>query len=89
MDIMADRIHQPYRAELIPGLEEMLTIKPNRDTLGIVLSGSGPSVLALVRAKPQEIGRQLVLEFSKAGYRSNVRVLKYDSRGVRILGGKS
>ncbi len=89
LDIMADRIHQPYRTELIPGLEEMLTIKPGKDVLGIALSGSGPSVLALVRAKPQEIGKQLVLEFSKAGYRSTVRVLKYESKGVRVLGSKA
>jgi homoserine kinase len=82
--IMSDRIHQPYRAELVPGLEGLLAMKPSKDLLGIALSGSGPSVIALVRGKAQEIGRLMSQEFSKAGYRSTVRHLKSDNRGARI-----
>jgi homoserine kinase len=82
--IMDDRMHQPYRSELVPGLEGLLSMKPSKDLLGIALCGSGPSVIALVRGKAQEIGRLMSQEFSKAGYRSTVRYLKSDNRGARM-----
>lgn len=41
---LQDRLHQPYRAPLIPGFAEMLQLrKPG--LLGCALSGAGPSVL--------------------------------------------
>ena len=47
---MRDKIHQPYRKGLIPGLTEVLdSISPNSHPglLGICLSGAGPTILAL------------------------------------------
>ena len=85
LELMSDRVHQPSRAELVPGLEGLLAMKLNKDLLGIALSGSGPSVIALVRGKAQEIGRLMAQEFTKAGYRSTVRHLKSDNRGARVL----
>jgi homoserine kinase len=39
-----DRLHQPYRYALVPGLEEMVKLRAP-GLLGCVLSGAGPSVL--------------------------------------------
>lgn len=39
-----DRMHQPYRAPLIPGLEEVIKLRAP-GLLGCALSGAGPSVL--------------------------------------------
>ncbi|RUS35501.1 hypothetical protein BC938DRAFT_482258 [Jimgerdemannia flammicorona] len=47
---MQDKVHQPYRKHLIPGLPEILTtITPSKypGLLGICLSGAGPTILAL------------------------------------------
>ena len=41
---LEDRIHQPYRAHLVPGLEELAALKAP-GLLGCVLSGAGPSIL--------------------------------------------
>lgn len=41
---LEDRIHQPYRVKLIPGLEEILQLRAP-GLLGCALSGAGPSVL--------------------------------------------
>jgi homoserine kinase len=41
---LEDRIHQPYRAKLVPGLAEMLALRAP-GLLGCTLSGAGPSVL--------------------------------------------
>lgn len=39
-----DRLHQPYRYSLVPGLEEMVRLRAP-GLLGCALSGAGPSVL--------------------------------------------
>lgn len=41
---LEDRLHQPYRAPVVPGLEEILALRAE-GLLGCVLSGAGPSVL--------------------------------------------
>lgn len=41
---LQDRLHQPYRAPLIPGFSEMLQLRKS-GLLGCALSGAGPSVL--------------------------------------------
>ncbi|MCC7493573.1 MAG: homoserine kinase [Fimbriimonadaceae bacterium] len=45
---MRDRIHQPYRLPLVPGSTAVLDAALAAGALGAVLSGSGPSLLALV-----------------------------------------
>jgi homoserine kinase len=41
---LEDRLHQPYRLKLVPGLEEILQLRAP-GLLGCVLSGAGPSIL--------------------------------------------
>jgi homoserine kinase len=41
---LEDRFHQPYRAELVPGLDDILKLRAP-GLLGCVLSGAGPSIL--------------------------------------------
>jgi homoserine kinase len=66
-----DRLHQPYRAALVPGLDEMLALE-DPAVAGIALSGAGPSVLALVRGEPERIGRRIAAIFARHGIRSEV-----------------
>ena len=44
-----DRLHQPYRASLVPGLADILALR-EPGLLGCVLSGAGPSVLVFFEA---------------------------------------
>ena len=66
-----DRLHQPYRAALVPGLDEMLALA-DPAVVAVALSGAGPSVLALVRADPERIGRAIAAIFARHGVRSTV-----------------
>jgi len=56
---MADRIHQPYRAPLVPGLERVLREAADHGALGAALSGAGPTAIAFV---DDEAGRKAELE---------------------------
>ena len=50
---MQDRLHQPYRAPLVPGMERLLAEATDHGALGIALSGAGPTLLALVDRQEQ------------------------------------
>lgn len=45
-EAMRDRLHQPYRAPLVPGLEDGLRAAERAGALGAALSGAGPGLLA-------------------------------------------
>ncbi len=45
---LCDRVHQPFRAKLVPGLAEVLALR-RPDLFGCVLSGAGPSILVFLR----------------------------------------
>jgi homoserine kinase len=47
---LRDRLHQPYRAALVPGMERILAEAPEHGALGAVLSGAGPTLLVLAEA---------------------------------------
>jgi homoserine kinase len=42
-----DRLHQPYRSQLVPGLERIIAGAEEAGAAGACLSGAGPTVLAL------------------------------------------
>lgn len=50
---LADRLHQPYRAPLIPGMTEILERAGEFGALGAALSGAGPTLIAFVDAAEQ------------------------------------
>ena len=66
-----DRLHQPYRAAMIPGLAEILALD-DPGLVAVALSGAGPSVLALVRDRPDQVGRLIAAVFARHGVRSAV-----------------
>ena len=77
-----DRIHQPYRAPLVPGFQAMLELQlPG--LLAVALSGAGPSVLALVTGDGERIGAALQAEFAREGIESDVYLLAISTRGAR------
>ncbi|HTW83525.1 MAG TPA: homoserine kinase [Candidatus Sulfotelmatobacter sp.] len=61
-----DRLHQPYRAKAIPGLEDVLGYD-DPQLVALALSGAGPSVLALVRGEARRIGEDLAARFRAHG----------------------
>ncbi len=48
-DAMQDRIHQPYRATLLPGGKDILDAARQAGALGVWISGAGPSIGCFVR----------------------------------------
>ena len=83
-EAMQDRLHQPERKMLVPGLAEALATPRLPGLLGLALSGAGPSVLALAQNNLDEIGRQIAASFHERGLRTTVRVLETDDIGLKM-----
>jgi len=71
---LEDRLHQPYRQQIIPGLAQALALE-HEDLLGVCLSGSGPSVVALARANLPRIGELLASTYKSIGIGYQLRTL--------------
>lgn len=81
-ELFRDRLHQPFRAPLVPGLEACFEFR-HPDLLGVFLSGAGSSVLAIARGSAAEIGDHLAGEFTRRGLGARVFLLRPENRGAR------
>jgi len=69
-----DRLHQPYRAPLVPGLAEALAFR-HPTVLGAFLSGAGPSIGAFVLDDPGPAERFFTDLFARLSVPCAVRAL--------------
>jgi homoserine kinase len=76
-----DRLHQPYRADAIPGLVEMLVLD-DPAIVAVTLSGAGPSILALVHDDAQRIGGLLAAIFARHGVVSEILTPALAAQGL-------
>jgi homoserine kinase len=84
---LRDKLHQPYRAALIPGMTTILQDASKHGALGAVLSGAGPTLLLLVEAadSPREQLVSFVTEtMAKEGIQVTTRWLDPCLHGPRI-----
>lgn len=84
-EAMRDRLHQPYRQALIPGLQESLQLRDIAGLLGVSLSGAGPSVLALAHDNFAVIGECIQNNFRRHGIESEVLILDIEDRGAQLI----
>jgi homoserine kinase len=76
---MQDKLHQPYRQTLIPGLSEIvesMTPTTQPGLLGVCLSGAGPTILALATSHFEEIARNIMARFKRQGIECGWKVLE-------------
>lgn len=83
-ELFRDRIHQPYRSGLIPGIADCLEYR-HEGLAGIFLSGAGSSVMAVATGNTEQIADGLVEKFRSNGVAAQATHLKADNRGAFIL----
>lgn len=84
---MQDRVHQPYRAHLIPALPKLLdsvTPTSHPGLLGICLSGAGPTILALATENEERIAEAIVGEFRREGIECRREFLRVTEEGAQV-----
>lgn len=81
-----DRIHQPYRQALIPGYEAVRSAALAAGAYGLVISGAGPTLLALVDSESAPaIEAAMVTAWKEEGMVAQVRSLSIDTQGAKIF----
>jgi len=81
---MEDRLHQPYRKQLIPGFDDVISSAYDKGALGVSLSGAGSTIIAIARDNLDEIGKAMKDAFNKQGIKSDYKILKTDKDGAKV-----
>lgn len=80
---LQDRIHQPYRKALIPGYDAVREAAMAAGALGMVISGAGPTLLALVRRDLcVSVEEAIATTWQQEGIKAQVRSLQIDLHGA-------
>jgi homoserine kinase len=82
-ELFDDRLHQPYRQKLVPGIERCLRVRHD-GLLGVAISGSGSSVIGFASRNEQEIGETLQEIFAEEGVQAEVRITSADNQGAWV-----
>lgn len=81
-----DRLHQPYRAALLPGMEAILEEGRQAGALAACLSGAGSSLLALVSGDGEKIGQRMSERWQREfGIKNRAHLLEIDRQGLTYL----
>lgn len=80
---MADRLHQPYRISLIPGMPAALAAAQAAGAAAC-LSGAGPSLIAFTASGHEALARAIRGAFAEAGLDSRTWILSCESRGAEV-----
>ena len=81
-----DRLHQPYRMELIPHGREVFDIAYSLGAYAAYLSGAGPALMAIVDGENQYFCGKLKFALEKIGLKDwEVHELHIDNNGTKLL----
>jgi homoserine kinase len=78
---MEDRLHQPYRLPLIPGMSGAFWAGREAGAAAVALSGAGPAVVAFAEASHTAIAAAMERAFADAGLHSRTWILPVRSQG--------
>ncbi|CAL9228107.1 unnamed protein product [Arabidopsis halleri] len=86
--LSSDKVVEPKRAPLIPGMEVVKKAALEAGAFGCTISGAGPTAIAVIDTaeKGYEIGEKMVEAFLKVGnLKSTASVKKLDKVGARLI----
>lgn len=84
---LKDRLHQPYREKLVPGMKEIMEAFKHEDgVLGCVLSGAGPTMLVISYKYDLDTIKSIVRDIWEAqNIKVDIKTLKVEQEGAKIL----
>ena len=84
---LKDKLHQPYREKLVPGMKDIMDAFKHEDgVLGCVLSGAGPSILVISHKYDVDKIKSIVKDiWESQNINVDVRTLKVEESGAVVL----
>lgn len=85
-EAMQDRLHQPAREHLVPGMSAVMSAAMDAGASGVALSGAGPSLIAFVPAAVAgRVAEAMRKKWRQHHIESRSFVLDFDRAGARIV----
>ena len=82
-----DRLHQPYRQTLFPAMKLLFKAALDAGALGVFLSGSGSTVLALAQEREMTVAYEMAEAAKQAGVAGRVHITRPTVQGAHLLDG--
>ncbi len=79
-----DRLHQPYRAKLVRGMDVLFKAARRAGAHGVALSGAGPSVVAFSNGAVDEVARALDRAAARIHWAGETRIVRVSARGAQV-----
>ncbi len=79
-EALRDRLHQPHRERLVPGLRWLLSMR-HPDVIGFCLSGAGPSIVAFTKGPTAAAERILKQAYRRERIACRVRTVRVHPEG--------
>ncbi|MEH2270435.1 MAG: homoserine kinase [Nostoc sp.] len=81
---LQDKLHQPYRKALIPGYDALNIAAVSAGAYGMVISGAGPTLLALAdKLNSEAVEAAMLAAWQEEGITAEVRSLSLDTQGAK------
>lgn len=81
---LSDRIHQPYRGQLIPEWEELQTLSQTAGAYGTVISGSGPTIAMYYPKRNETAFVSALLQWANQKPGFIARAINLNTTGTQI-----
>ena len=79
-----DKLHQPYRQPLFPAIKLIFSAARDAGALGVFLSGSGSTVLALTRGREMTVAYEMFEAARLTGVPGRLEITRPAARGAHV-----
>jgi len=79
-----DRLHQPYRASLVRGMDELFDAARNAGASGVALSGAGPSIIAFTKGNATKVAREMQQTAERIGIEGATKIVAPSMHGAQV-----
>lgn len=80
-----DRLHQPQRRALFPAMNDIFEAALDAGAVGVFLSGSGPTILALAQDNDVAIAEAMASAAKEAGVQGQIRIAQPSMVGAHVV----
>ena len=80
-----DRLHQPYRMTIFPAMKVIFRAARDAGALGVFLSGSGSTIMALARGREMTVAYEMAEAARQTGVEAKVHVVAPTTKGAHLV----
>lgn len=84
--VMLDKLHQPYRIPLVPGMADAFEAAKAAGAAAVAISGAGPGTIAFSPHSHDKIGRAMIEAYERSGLSARMWQLQVEQNGSQVVG---